>query len=110
VFEGAIDMQFRNDNPTGVLIETAWTPTSITVKLYGTKRYDVSSSTGPRTKPTQPTTVSIPAGQPCSPSQGAPGFTVTDTRRIREISTGQVKVERRNVKYNPSPIVRCGSG
>jgi vancomycin resistance protein YoaR len=110
VFEGAIDMQFRNDNPTGVLIETAWTPTSITVKLYGKKRYDVSSSTGPRTKPTQPTTVSIPAGQPCSPSQGAPGFTVTDTRRIREISTGQVKVERRNVKYNPSPIVRCGSG
>ena len=110
VFEGAIDMKFRNDNPTGVLIETAWTPTSITVKLYGTKRYDVSSSTGPRTKPTQPTTVTIPTGQPCSPSQGAPGFTVTDTRRIKEIGTGQVKVERRNVKYNPSPIVRCGSG
>jgi vancomycin resistance protein YoaR len=110
VFEGAIDMKFRNDGPTGVLIQTAWTPTSITVQLYGTKRYEVSSSTGARTKPTQPTTVSIPAGQPCKPSQGAPGFTVTDTRTIRDIRSGQVKTERRAVKYNPSPIVTCGSG
>ena len=37
VFEGAIDMKFRNDLPTGVMIQTAWTPTSLTVRLYGTK-------------------------------------------------------------------------
>ena len=35
VFEGAIDLKFRNDNPTGVLIQTAWTPTSLTVRLCG---------------------------------------------------------------------------
>jgi vancomycin resistance protein YoaR len=91
-----------------VLIQTAWTPSSITVRLYGTKRYDVSSSTGPRTNPTDPTTVTIPAGQPCTPSQGAPGFTVTDTRTIRDTKTGQVRTERRTTKYNPSPIVVCG--
>jgi vancomycin resistance protein YoaR len=108
VFEGAIDLKFRNDNPTGVLIQTAWTPTSLTIRLYGTKRYDVSSSTGPRTNPTEPTRVEIPAGQPCTPSQGAPGFTVTDTRTLRDVKTGQVKTERRTTKYNPSPIVTCG--
>jgi vancomycin resistance protein YoaR len=109
VFEGAIDMKFRNDLPTGVMIQTAWTPTSLTVRLYGTKKFEVTSSTGPRTNPTEPTKVEIPSGQPCAASQGAPGFTVTDTRTLRDVKTGQVKSERRTTKYNPSPIVTCGS-
>lgn len=108
VFEGSIDLKFRNDNPTGVLIQTAWTPTTVTVRMYGTKRYEVTSTPGPRTNPTQPQTVTIPKGKPCSPSQGAPGFTITDTRTLREISTGAVRTETRTVKYNPSPIVVCG--
>jgi hypothetical protein len=70
----------------------------------------VTSTPGPRTKPTQPTKVTIPKGQPCSPSLGAPGFTITDTRTLREISTGKVRNETRTVKYNPSPIVECGDG
>jgi vancomycin resistance protein YoaR len=107
VFEGAIDLKFRNDNPTGVLIDTTWTPTSLTVRLYGTKRYEVTSTPGPRTNPTEPKTVTIPKGEPCSPSNGAPGFTITDIRTLREISTGEVRSERRSVKYNPSPIVVC---
>ncbi|MDQ3825519.1 MAG: VanW family protein, partial [Actinomycetota bacterium] len=49
VFEGAIDVKFRNDSPTGILIQTTWTPTSITVTLWGTKHVDVESITGPRT-------------------------------------------------------------
>ncbi|MGI9001411.1 MAG: VanW family protein [Pseudonocardia sp.] len=107
VFDNVIDLKFRNDNPTGVMIQTAWTPSSITVRLYGTKRYEVTSTPGPRTNPTSPTTVTIPAGEPCSPSQGAPGFTITDTRTLREISTGAVTSKTRTVRYNPSPIVVC---
>ena len=107
VFGSAIDLKFRNDNPTGVMIQTAWTPESITVRLFGTKRYEVTSTPGPRTKPTEPEKVSIPEGEPCAESNGAPGFTVTDTRTLREISTGQVRRETRTVKYNPSPIVEC---
>ncbi|MGH3569315.1 MAG: VanW family protein [Pseudonocardia sp.] len=107
VFEGSIDLKFRNDNPTGVLIQTAWTPSSLTVRMFGTKRYEVTSTAGPRTNPTTPNTVRIP-GEPCSASQGAPGFTITDTRTLREISTGQVRNETRTVRYNPSPIVVCG--
>ncbi|GAA1309907.1 VanW family protein [Pseudonocardia xinjiangensis] len=108
VFEGSIDLKFRNDNPTGVLIQTVWTPSSLTVRLYGTKVYDVTSTPGPRTNPTNPNTVTIPPGEPCSPSQGAPGFTVTDTRTLRNVSTGETKHETRTVRYNPSPIVVCG--
>lgn len=108
VFEGSIDLKFRNDNPTGVLIQTVWTPSSLTVRLYGTKVYEVTSTPGPRTRPTSPTTITIPAGEPCSPSRGAPGFTITDTRTLRHISTGETRHETRTVRYNPSPIVVCG--
>ena len=54
VVSGVVDMQFRNDSPTGVLIRTEWTPTSLTVRIYGTKRYEVTSTPGPRTAPTDP--------------------------------------------------------
>jgi Uncharacterized vancomycin resistance protein len=109
VFGNVIDLKFRNDTPTAIMIQTAWTPTSITVRMFGTKYYEVTSITGPRTAPTAPKTVTIPAGQPCSPSKGAPGFTVTDTRVLKNIRTGEVRTEpTRTVRYNPSPIVECG--
>ena len=108
VFDNLIDLKFRNDNPTAIMIQTVWTPGSITVRIYGTKRYDVTSATGPRTNPTEPKTVSIPEDEPCTPSKGAPGFTVTDTRTLKEISTGQVRSETRTVRYNPSPVIECG--
>ncbi|MFB9743918.1 VanW family protein [Pseudonocardia sulfidoxydans] len=108
VFDNVIDLRFRNDGPTGVLIKTFWTPTSLTVKIYGTKRYEVTSTTGPRTNETPPSPVTIPAGQPCAASSGAPGFTATDTRTLRNVQTGEVRTEKRTVRYNPSPIVVCG--
>ena len=107
VVSGPLDMKFRNDNPTGVMIQTVWTPSTLTIRLYGTKRYDVTSTSGPRTKPTEPNKVELPAGPGCKPSQGAPGFTITDTRTLRDVKTGQVKTERRTTKYNPAPIVTC---
>ena len=42
-----IDLKFTNDSDTGVAIQTIWTPSSITVKLWGTKKYEVESVTGP---------------------------------------------------------------
>ena len=36
----APDLKWRNDSPHGVLVTTSYTGTSITVTLWGTKRYD----------------------------------------------------------------------
>lgn len=110
VVSGPLDLKWRNDTPGGVVVQTVWTPATLTVRIWGTKRYAVTSTAGPRTKPTEPTKVELPAGEPCTPSQGAPGFTITDTRTIRDLKTGAVRTERRTTKYNPSPIVSCGSG
>ncbi|WP_141280326.1 VanW family protein [Pseudonocardia hydrocarbonoxydans] len=109
IADGAIDMRFRNDTPTAVLIQTVWTPSSVTVRLLGTKYYEVESLTGPRTDPTSPNTVNVPAGEQCNPSQGAPGFTITDTRRLTDVRTGEVRTDpTRTTRYNPSPRVVCG--
>ncbi|MBN9791902.1 vanomycin resistance protein VanB [Pseudonocardia sp. TMWB2A] len=108
VFNDLIDVKFRNDGPTAVLIRTTWTPSNVTVSFLGQKMYEVTSATGPRTNPTQPQVVNIPAGQPCSASKGSPGFTATDTRTMRNIQTGETTSKTRTVKYNPQPIVQCG--
>ena len=107
VFEGAIDVKFRDDAPTGILIQTLWTPSSITVTLWGTKHVDVESITGPRTDfiDQKPETVT---GQPCTPTQGERGFTVTDTRVIRDANThAEITRHTRKVVYDPEPQVIC---
>ena len=35
-----VDLKFRNDTDTGVLIQTVHTPGEITVRFWGTKEYD----------------------------------------------------------------------
>ncbi len=108
VFDDVIDLKFRNDNPTAVMIQTAWTPSSLTVRIVGTKVWDVTSASGPRTNPTSPKTITLPAGDGCKTSQGAPGFTITNTRTLKNVKTGEVRVDpTRTVRYNPSPIVTC---
>ncbi|CAM3925300.1 VanW family protein [Kibdelosporangium persicum] len=101
-----IDLKFTNDAQTGIAIQTAWSPGSITVKIWGTKRYIVESVTGPETNPTPPTEKAGPA-ENCKPSNGAPGFTVTDTRIIKDLGGREIRRENRTVKYNPQPKITC---
>lgn len=108
VFGDVLDVKFRNDGPTSVQIQTEWTSSSITARLIGIKRYEVSSSSSSRSRPTSPQTVTIPAGEACSASSGAPGFTITDTRTLREIASGQTRTESHTVIYDPIPTVICG--
>ncbi|MFC9924839.1 VanW family protein, partial [Rhodococcus sp. NPDC127527] len=108
VFEGAIDLQFKNASPTGVLIETIGTGSDVTVRLWGTKTVDVQSITGERYKYTSPNTVTLPKGAGCVASGGAQGFTTSDTRVITERASGrEISRHTRTVKYDPVPIVKC---
>jgi vancomycin resistance protein YoaR len=102
-----IDLKFTNDSDTGVAIQTIWTSSSITVKLWGTKKYEVESITGGRSNQTSPQEKPGPA-ENCHASNGAPGFTTSDTRIIREAGTGrEVSRNTRTVKYNPQPKIVC---
>jgi vancomycin resistance protein YoaR len=101
-----IDLKFTNDSDTGVAIQTIWTPSSIKVVLWGTKRYIVEGATSERTKFTEPKEIKKNT-QPCAPSNGAQGFTVTDTRIFKNLSGAEVKRENRTVHYDPSPKIVC---
>lgn len=101
-----IDLKFTNDAQTGIAIQTAWSPGSITVRIWGTKRYNIESITGAETNPTPPAEKPGPA-QNCKPSNGAHGFTVTDTRVFKDLNGREIRRENRTMKYNPQPKITC---
>ncbi len=106
IFDGAIDLVFRNDSKHPVRIEASAGGGSVTVRLMGVKTVQVESINGGRwahTKP-QPRTVS---GADCIPSGGAPGFTTSDTRIIRDLNGKEISRETQTTVYDPQPIVRC---
>lgn len=102
-----IDLSFKNDSPTGVAIQTIWTSSSITVKIWGTKHYEVESVTGGRSDFTNPETKKGPK-ENCHAGDGAQGFTTTDTRIVRDAKSGaEVSRKTRTVRYNPQPKIVC---
>ncbi|MBA8827341.1 vancomycin resistance protein YoaR [Saccharopolyspora lacisalsi] len=104
-----IDVKFKNTLDSGILITTKWTPESITVTFWGTKKYDVKSHTSPKSPPIPPEVTTIPPGQPCKSTDGKPGFTVTDTRTRTNVKTGEVTKNSHETEYEAQPIVKCGA-
>lgn len=103
----SLDLRFRNDSPTGVLIDTATTDTSITVTLYGTKRYDITTEYGPRTKTVQPPTTYLRETD-CNPTDGLPGFT-QEAFRVFKQGGKELRRERFAWRYDPEPRFICGT-
>lgn len=106
VFEGAIDLQFRNNSQYPVRIETSVGGGDVTVSLTGVKTVTVESVNGGRWAPTQPREQRV-SGSDCIPSGGAPGFTTSDTRIIRDLAGNEITRETHTTVYDPQPIVRC---
>ena len=102
-----IDLKFKNDGPTGIAIQAIWTPTNITVRLWGTKRYTVESIPGEHTNFVDPQPRPGPAAN-CHPSAGGPGFTATDTRVIKDLDGREVSRHTRKKVYDPAPKITCG--
>ncbi|MCP2251309.1 Vancomycin resistance protein YoaR, contains peptidoglycan-binding and VanW domains [Prauserella aidingensis] len=103
-----IDLKFKNDSPNGIVIQTIWTPSDITVKLWGTKRYEIESVNGGRYNYTAPPTEVLPASESCVPSSGSSGFSTNDTRVFKDPETGEViRREKRDVVYRGQTAVVC---
>lgn len=106
VYEGAIDLKFRNPFDTPVRITAFANSSSVTVQMHGVKQVNVESIAGSRTKPTSPHRVEL-SGDKCTPSGGAPGFTTTDTRVIRNLDGSERSRQTTTTVYDPQPIVTC---
>ncbi|AKE42099.1 putative vancomycin resistance protein [Corynebacterium kutscheri] len=106
VYEGAIDLQFRNTSQYPVRIVASAGGGSVTVQLLGVKTVNVESINGGRWAYTSPRPITVSDAN-CTPSGGAQGFTTSDTRIIRNLSGAEISRETQTTVYNPQPIVRC---
>lgn len=100
-----LDMAFRNDSPHGILIDTSHTATSVTVTLWGTKRYDVATVWGPRTDEVPPRTVHL-REEDCIPTEGSTGFR-QEAWRVFKQDGREVRREHFAWRYAAEPKFIC---
>ncbi|HEX5917283.1 MAG TPA: VanW family protein [Nocardioides sp.] len=111
---GAVDLRFRNDTPYGVLIDTSFTdstPSSsgaVTVTMYSTKWWDITTTTGERYNLTQPSTRRIDS-LTCHPNEGFGGFDIDVVRYFEPVgeNTESREDEVFSTTYTPSDTVIC---
>jgi len=107
IFYPELDMKFRNDTKYGVLVDTSYTDKSITVSLWSTKQYDVSTEWSPKRDVTQPKPVYLQPGPQCVATDGIPGFT-QDAWRIFRQDGKEIKREKFSWRYDAEPKQICG--
>ncbi|MDP5182590.1 VanW family protein [Blastococcus sp. BMG 814] len=108
VYYDSIDLTWRNDGDTGVYVDTAWTPGTITVTFYGTKRYEIQSISSERYNFREPVVQNKPDSPTCEPQSGSTGFDITVTRVFRDLNTGaEIKREDFRTRYAAEPVINC---
>ncbi|MFE9691949.1 VanW family protein [Micromonospora sp. NPDC005806] len=103
-----LDFKFRNNTPHGVLIDTSYTSSTITVSIWSTKIYDsVKTEYSPRRDITQPRTVYLEPGPDCISAAGSVGF-AQDAYRVIRKDGKVIKREKFSWRYDPEPRFICG--
>lgn len=106
VYWGQLDLKFRNDTATGVLITAKTTDTSITVSVWGKKQADKIEARSGKRENLRPFTTTTDPSSDCVEQSGVDGFDIwVDRVFIR--GGEEVKKERFNTHYVPSNAVRC---
>lgn len=100
------DLIFRNDSPNGVLIRATSTGTTVTVAMWGTKRFEIDALQGSRTRVTTAPTRYIERPD-CQSGNGGEGFDIVVTRVFTQ-GGAEVKREEFKTRYLPQPKFVCG--
>ena len=110
---GAVDLRFRNDTPYGVLVDAHVTPATsstsgvVTVSMWSTKVWDITSSTSDRYNPTSPATRVLRTAD-CYPNTGYGGFDIDVTRHFRKHDKSALDHDEVfHTRYTPSDTVIC---
>jgi vancomycin resistance protein YoaR len=110
---GAVDLKFTNNTPYGILIDAHVIPSAgrsqdtVTVTMYSTKYWDITTSTGERYNFTSPDTRTM-SGPDCVPNQGYGGFDIDVKRYFRRVGDPTLlETENFFTRYIPSDTVIC---
>ena len=110
---GSVDLQFENDTPHGVLISAQVTPSTpstqgvVTVSMYSTKYWDITTSESERYNYRSPATRTLTTPD-CYPNTGYSGFDIDVTRFFRK--AGQSALHHKEVmhtSYTAADTVIC---
>ncbi|WP_372736157.1 VanW family protein [Nocardioides sp.] len=110
---GAVDLRFKNNTPYGVLVDAKVIKSAgrsqgtVTVNMWSTEYWDISSSTGDRYKFTSPKTRRL-KGDDCVPNKGYGGFDIDVKRFVRKVGDPTlIRTENIHTTYIPSDTVIC---
>ncbi|MEU7802297.1 VanW family protein [Micromonospora arborensis] len=108
IFWPDLDFKFRNNTEYGLLIDTSYTSSTITVSIWSTKIYDsVKTEYGPRRNITAPKLIHLQPGPSCIATNGINGFT-QDAFRVIKKGGAVVKREKFTWRYDAEPRYVCG--
>ncbi|TDC14092.1 hypothetical protein E1284_17925 [Actinomadura bangladeshensis] len=100
-----LDFTWRNDTDAPVRIQAAYTGSSLTVTLWGERKYEVRSRTSERYGFT-PYRTGVGHGRKCVPMAGRKGFAI-DVRRTLYAGGRMVRSEKFHTEYRSQPKVKC---
>jgi vancomycin resistance protein YoaR len=110
---GSVDLKFKNDTPYGVLVHTVFHPStpssqgSVTVSMWSTKTWDITTRTGDRYHQTAFKKRTIHDTN-CEATVGAPGFDIDVWRYFHKPGSSAVaKTEKFHTHYIPQDEVTC---
>jgi vancomycin resistance protein YoaR len=108
VYEGVIDLVWKNDSDTGVFVDTTWVPGALTVTFYGTKHFEIESISSERTNYRSPAVQDKVDDGSCIPQSGVEGFDITVTRVFRDLNSGaEIRRENFNTSYAAEAVIHC---
>jgi vancomycin resistance protein YoaR len=109
----SVDLRFRNNTDYGVLIESFVRPStpssqgSVTVRMYSTKVWDITSQASERYAYVSPGTRTLRTPD-CYPNTGYSGFQIDVTRTFREHGESDIHhTEKFHTTYTPADTVVC---
>ena len=110
---GSVDLRFRNDTPYGVLVDVHVTPSTpstsgvVTVRMFSTKYWDITTRTGTPYDYTPFKTRTIDTAG-CHENSGSKGFQIDIWRYFRKHGRSElVTTEEMHTTYIPSDTVIC---
>ncbi|MFQ1003788.1 VanW family protein [Modestobacter sp. SSW1-42] len=108
VYEGQIDLQWRNDTDTGIYVQTEWVPGALTVSFWGTRRYEIESVSSERRNLREPAVQDKVDDGNCTPQSGSTGFDITVTRVFKDpVSGAELRREDFDTRYAAEAVIRC---
>ncbi|MCI9889266.1 VanW family protein [Micrococcales bacterium 31B] len=108
ISSGQLDVKFKNDTDTAILMKSWVANGKLTVEMWGTKHWDITTTTSERYNFRAPRTVESRVAN-CQPnSVGMSGFSVDVVRNWHKIGDpAVVRSEKLSWTYDPTDRVRC---